>query len=146
MVFAKKSSIARCSVAKQRQPYTSHSTVEKPGGASDVPSRSHAEHISASGTASTTSEDENESLSWPRLAVVGVALWFAVFLYSLVRHLLLTIADVLLTNIKDQTIVSNAVPAIVGEFKSVDAAGWYGSSESTRLITRLFGRKDRRSS
>ncbi|KAH8667032.1 major facilitator superfamily domain-containing protein [Xylariales sp. PMI_506] len=66
-----------------------------------------------------------EPINWPRLLIIWVGLWFAVFLYSL-----------------DQTIVSNAIPSITDEFHSVSDEGWYGSSYllTTSAFQLFYGR------
>jgi len=77
----------------------------------------------------TTSQEK--SLGWLRLSIIGVGLWFAVFLYSLVsvRHLSGCAKKLTCGNyIQDTTIVSNAIPSITDEFHSTSDAGWYVSS------------------
>lgn len=62
----------------------SQATAEKPNNTIDSNSASQAERGLDKNDASSTSEDE--TLPWPKLLVIGIALWFAVLLYSLVNN------------------------------------------------------------
>jgi hypothetical protein len=62
----------------------SQAIAEKPSNTIDSNSASQAERGLDKNGASSGSEDE--TLPWPKLVVIGIALWFAVFLYSLVNY------------------------------------------------------------
>ena len=73
------------------------------------------------------------------LTLIALGLCFAVFLFALVCiiNLFRTHLDtcILTRDIKDQTIVANAIPKIIDEFNSVSDIGWYGSCTSrTQLL------------
>ncbi|KAF7547528.1 hypothetical protein G7Z17_g7681 [Cylindrodendrum hubeiense] len=86
------------------------------------PERNTAQEIPG-GLREETSKDE--SPSWSKLVLIGIGLWFAVFLYAL-----------------DQTIVSNAIPSITDDFKKTSDEGWYGSGYllTTAAFQLLYGR------
>lgn len=68
------------------------------------------------------------------LILIGVALWFSIFLITLVRpgsrngfepfRLQKILANSL---VQDGTIVANAIPTITDEFHKISDVGWYGS-------------------